>query len=144
DNNIRKRELKTVVMAADGETIVLCGLIDVDVQECVSKVPLLGGSPVMGHLFKNSSTTKRNHNMSIFLKPTIVRDGITASALSSRKYNYIRAEQIKADEEGLSLMPLTKQPVLPEWDGPLTLPPTFEEYLQEQEAQQSGKGGNHD
>lgn len=145
DITISKRELKTVVMADDGETIVLGGLIDEDVQESVSKVPLLGDIPVLGHLFKSTSTTKRKRNLMIFLKPTIVRDGITASALSSRKYNYIRAEQIKADEEGLSLMPLTKQPVLPEWDGPLTLPPTFEEYLQEQETQQqSGKGGNHD
>lgn len=145
DITISKRELKTVVMADDGETIVLGGLIDEDVQESISKVPILGDIPVLGHLFKSTSTTKSKRNLMIFLKPTIVRDGLTASQLSSRKYNYIRAEQIKADDKGISLMPFTAQPVLPEWDGPLTLPPSFDEYMQQQESTEvKDEGDNHD
>lgn len=145
DITISKRELKTVVMADDGETIVLGGLIDEDVQESISKVPILGDIPVLGHLFKSTSTTKSKRNLMIFLKPTIVRDGLTASQLSSRKYNYIRAEQIKADDKGISLMPFTAQPVLPEWDGPLTLPPSFDEYMQQQESTAvKDEGDNHD
>mgnify|MGYP001306819051 CR=1 FL=1 len=97
---------------------------------------------MLGHLFKS---TKSKRNLMIFLKPTIVRDGLTASQLSSRKYNYIRAEQIKADDKGISLMPFTAQPVLPEWDGPLTLPPSFDEYMQQQESTAvKDEGDNHD
>lgn len=48
---INKREMKTTVMADDGETIVLGGLIDEDVQESVSKIPLLGDIPILGRLF---------------------------------------------------------------------------------------------
>ncbi|WP_404408653.1 type II secretion system secretin GspD [Pseudidiomarina marina] len=139
DITINKRELKTVVMADDGETIVLGGLIDEDVQESESKVPVLGDIPFLGHLFKSTSTSRQKRNLMVFLRPTIVRDGAAASQISSRKYNYIRAEQIKADEEGISLMPLTDQPVLPEWDGPLTLPPSFEKYMEEE-----NKGSGND
>src|SRR5690606_11483796 len=40
DITINKREIKTTVMADDGATVVLGGLIDEDVQESESKVPL--------------------------------------------------------------------------------------------------------
>ncbi|MCH8538322.1 MAG: type II secretion system secretin GspD, partial [Alkalimonas sp.] len=42
DITINKREIRTTVMADDGATVVLGGLIDEDVQESTSKVPLLG------------------------------------------------------------------------------------------------------
>ncbi|MFP3457705.1 type II secretion system protein GspD, partial [Psychrobacter sp. SIMBA_152] len=72
---INKRELKTTVMADDGETIVLGGLIDEDVQESVSKVPILGDIPILGKLFSSTSTSKQKRNLMVFIRPTIVRDG---------------------------------------------------------------------
>lgn len=49
----------------------------------------------------------------VFIRPTILRDGMAADGVSQRKYNYMRAEQIYRDEEGISLMPETTQPILP-------------------------------
>lgn len=46
----------------------------------------------------------------VFIRPTILRDGMAADGVSQRKYNYMRAEQIYRDEQGLSLMPHTAQP----------------------------------
>ena len=138
---VNKRELKTTVIAEDGETIVLGGLIDEDVQESVQKVPLLGDIPFLGKLFSSTSTTTQKRNLMVFIKATIVRDSDTASVLSSRKYNYIRGEQLKRQEDGVSLMPNTVTPLIPEWDGPLTLPPGFDQYLQEKGEAKAG-GGN--
>ncbi|HET8817070.1 MAG TPA: type II secretion system secretin GspD [Pseudidiomarina sp.] len=139
---INKRELKTVVMAEDGETIVLGGLIDEDVQESVSKIPLLGDIPYLGKLFSSTSTRKQKRNLMVFIKPTIIRDSSTATGLSSRKYNYIRAEQLKAKEDGIELMPMTDAPVLPEFDTSLALPPGYEEYLRDKGAVSDQKEGN--
>ncbi|WP_052750235.1 type II secretion system secretin GspD [Arsukibacterium sp. MJ3] len=133
DITINKREIKTTVMTDDGATVVLGGLIDEDVQESESKVPILGDIPLLGHLFKSTSVTKRKRNLMVFIKATIVRDGSAISGISKQKYNYIRAEQLKRDAEGIRLMPLTKQAVLPEWDDSLTLPPTFERFMEEQQ-----------
>ena len=133
DIAINKREIKTTVIVDDGGTIVLGGLIDEDVQESVSKVPLLGDIPFLGHLFKTTSTSKRKRNLMVFIRPTIVRDGITMNKISHRKYNFIRAEQLKRQAEGVSLMPYEETPTLPEWDDELTLPPSFEEYLQKKD-----------
>ena len=138
DISINKREIKTTVIVDDGGTIVLGGLIDEDVQESVSKVPLLGDIPILGHLFKTSSTSKRKRNLMVFLKPTIVRDGATTNAISHRKYNYMRALQLKRQQEGVSLMPFTDTPSMPEWNDALSLPPSFEEYLLEKEKQEEG------
>lgn len=133
DITINKREIKTTVIVDDGGTIVLGGLIDEDVQESISKVPLLGDIPILGHLFKSTTTSKRKRNLMVFIRPTIVRDGVTMNEISHRKYNYIRAEQLKRQSQGIPLMPFTEGPSLPEWDDKLSLPPTFEEYLQDKD-----------
>ena len=133
DISINKRQIKTTVIVDDGGTIVLGGLIDEDVQESVSKVPLLGDIPLIGHLFKTTSTSKRKRNLMVFLRPKIIRDGVTMNEISHRKYNYIRAQQLKRQADGISLMPNEKQPSMPEWDDKLSLPPSFEEYIMEQE-----------
>ena len=130
DISINKREIKTTVMAESGDTVVLGGLIDEDVQESVQKVPILGDIPILGHLFKSTSNSTRKRNLMVFLRATIVRDSALMTEISESKYNYIRADQIRKHEEGLSLMSNENMPILPQWQDNLTLPPSFDEYQQ--------------
>lgn len=131
DVTFNKRELKTTVLARDGETIVLGGLIDEDVQESLSKVPLLGDIPILGHLFKSTSVTTRKRNLMIFIRPTIIRDDDRMGSLSQRKYSYIRAQQIEQRQRGVSLRSRDTVPVLPEWDDDAELPPEYQRFLDE-------------
>jgi general secretion pathway protein D len=126
---INKREIKTSVIVDDGGTIVLGGLIDDAVQESVSKVPLLGDIPFLGHLFKSTSTSVSKRNLMVFIRPTIIRDGVTMNEISHKKYQFIRAQQLKRQSQGIPLMPNTEGPSLPEWDDKLSLPPSFEDYI---------------
>lgn len=135
---IAKREIKTTVLADNGATVVLGGLIDEDVQQSESKVPLLGDIPVLGALFRSTSSTKRKRNLMIFIKPTIMRDDGLLSEVSQRKYNYVRAQQLAQGEKGIHLMPGAETPAMPEFDETLIIPPTFDEYLQKKEAQDKG------
>jgi general secretion pathway protein D len=136
DISVNKRAIKTTVIADDGGMVVLGGLIDEDVQESVSKVPLLGDIPILGHLFRSTNTTKRKRNLIVFIRPTIVRSGVEMNKLSHKKYNFIRGEQYKQREDGIELMPMTDLPILPEWNDELVLPPTYEEHLQKQNAKE--------
>ena len=131
DIAINKREIKTTVMADDGGTVILGGLIDEDVQESVQKVPLLGDLPFIGHLFKSTSNTVRKRNLMVFLRATIIRDGKTMNELTKNKYNYIRADEILRQEEGLSLLDDANLPLLPIWNDDLALPPSFDEYMKD-------------
>ena len=139
DISINKREIKTTVIVDDGGTIVLGGLIDEDVQESVSKVPLLGDIPYLGNLFKTTSTSKRKRNLMVFIRPSIVRDGAVMNRISHRKYNYIRAQQLDRQADGIPLMPGVEGPSLPAWEDELTLPPSFEEYLKQKDTDENGK-----
>jgi general secretion pathway protein D len=115
-------------MTDSGDTVVLGGLIDEDVQESVQKVPILGDIPIIGHLFKSTSNSTRKRNLMVFIRATIVRDSAFMTEISESKYNYIRADQIRKHEEGLSLMSNENMPILPQWQDNLTLPPSFNEY----------------
>lgn len=131
DVTFNKRELSTTVLARDGETIVLGGLIDEDVQESLSKVPLLGDIPLLGHLFKSTSVSTRKRNLMVFIRPTIIRDDATMGQLSQRKYSYMRAQQIEQRERGISLRSNDTVPVLPEWGDDADLPPEYQRFLDE-------------
>ncbi|KJZ04134.1 type II secretion system secretin GspD [Pseudoalteromonas piscicida] len=132
DIRVAKRAIKTTVIADDGGMVILGGLIDETVQESVSKVPLLGDIPVLGHLFRSTGTKKEKRNLLVFIRPTIVRDSRSMNEISHSKYNFIRGEQHKQREDGIELMPFEDTPILPKWDDKLTLPPTYEEFLKEQ------------
>jgi general secretion pathway protein D len=134
DISINKREIKTTVIVDDGGTVVLGGLIDEDIQESVSKVPLLGDIPILGHLFSSTSSSKRKRNLMVFIRPKIIREGVTMNQISHQKYNFIRAEQLKRQADGVPLMPFAETPVLPEWDDSLSLPPSFDETMKEKKA----------
>ena len=128
---ISKREIKTTVMAEDGATVVLGGLIDEDVQESESKVPLLGDIPVLGQLFRSTSTTKRKRNLMVFIRPTIMREGGVMNEVSQRKYNYMRAQQLTEQDNGIKLMPNSDKPAMPVWGQERELPPEIQQKLDE-------------
>ncbi|KEY91375.1 general secretion pathway protein D [Candidatus Photodesmus blepharus] len=115
DVRFSKRQLHTSVMVEDGQMIVLGGLINEHVLESQSKVPLFGDIPILGYLFKSTSTQIEKKNLMVFIKPTIIRDGIMADSITQRKYNFIRAEQLYKMDEGLRLMNDINIPVIPKF-----------------------------
>lgn len=68
-----RRSIQTSVLADDGATIVLGGLITRDDLESLQKVPRAGDIPILGNLFKSRSTTRNRRTLFVFLKPTILR-----------------------------------------------------------------------
>ena len=95
-----KRNIKTTVLVDDGETIVLGGLIDDDVQETINNVPVLGNIPLLGRVFTSTTTTRTKRNLMVFLRPTIVRDSEDVRSISNRKYNYFQAIEAELLESG--------------------------------------------
>ena len=84
-----KRTIETTVLAGDGETIVLGGLIQDDVTETNRKVPVLGSIPLLGNLFKSKTTARVKTNLLVFIRPTIISSSEQATTLSNDKYSGI-------------------------------------------------------
>jgi type IV pilus assembly protein PilQ len=71
---INTRTAETEVIVQDGETLVIGGLIDEQMRESASKVPLLGDIPVLGVFFRNTHDEKRRTELLVFLTPRIIRE----------------------------------------------------------------------
>lgn len=88
------RSIKTTVLVEDGQTLVLGGLIDDQVNDARDKIPFLGDIPLLGSLFRYRTTSKSKRNLMVFLHPTILRDPSTADYYSRSKYDDLRSAQL--------------------------------------------------
>ncbi|HRH92026.1 MAG TPA: type II secretion system protein GspD, partial [Agitococcus sp.] len=95
-----KRSIKTTILADDGQTIVLGGLIQDDNSQSVNEVPLLNKIPLLGHLFRAKSHSQTKRNLLVFLQPLILRDGQNAADLAAQQYNQTRILQLEVSEKG--------------------------------------------
>lgn len=80
-----KREITTTVVAMDGQTVVLGGLMEDQVTHDKSKVPILGDIPIIGWLFRSQSSQSLKNNLLVFITPYVLRDPTDFSEISSYK-----------------------------------------------------------
>lgn len=111
-----QRKFETQLIAADGEVVVLGGLIEDNVQDSVRKVPLLGDIPILGNLFKVQGTNRSRSNLMVFLRAKVVRDDQQLRGATAEKYKHIRDVQLEQRAAGLSLMNRDVLPLLPDID----------------------------
>jgi general secretion pathway protein D len=88
---LTKRALETKIVVDDGQTIVLGGLIQNNVQETVQSVPLLGNIPILGALFRYKKEIRSRTNLMIFLRPVIIRSAEDSYRVTTDRYEYLRA-----------------------------------------------------
>lgn len=89
-----RRSINTTVLADNGQTIVLGGLVSDDTMEAKQQVPILGDIPIVGELFKSRKESRTKRTLFIFLKPTILRTSDDATAIAKAKYDRMRADEI--------------------------------------------------
>lgn len=110
-----ERKITTQILADDGEIVVLGGLIKDDVQEFKRRVPVLGSLPLLGALFRSTSTSVVKTNLLVFIRATVIRDNKEMSGATAEKYRYIRDQQLAKRDRGVSWLADDRLPVLPEW-----------------------------
>jgi type IV pilus assembly protein PilQ len=71
DPTILKKEAKTTMLIADGETTVIGGIYTRNSGKSISKVPLLGDIPILGFFFKRTQQNDERTEVLIFLTPKI-------------------------------------------------------------------------
>ncbi|MGK2944098.1 MAG: type II and III secretion system protein family protein, partial [Desulfuromonadales bacterium] len=67
------RKLNTTVRLRDGQTLALAGLLQDDLREIVSKIPMLGDIPILGTLFRSSNFQQRKTDLLIAVTPHIIK-----------------------------------------------------------------------
>lgn len=69
---ITKRTAESTVRIADGQVIAIGGLLQEVVREERRKIPLLGDLPIIGSLFRSTSTHHQQREIVIFIVPHIL------------------------------------------------------------------------
>jgi general secretion pathway protein D len=87
-----KRSFESMVLVEDGNIVVLGGLIEDKTDNSRQQVPILGNIPIIGELFKYENRKRTKTNLLVFLRPYVVRDEATSSALAMDRYAYIRGQ----------------------------------------------------
>ncbi|MFT4191893.1 MAG: type IV pilus secretin PilQ family protein, partial [Comamonas sp.] len=72
---INTKHIKTQALVQNGGTIVIGGIFELEENETVSKVPLLGDIPGLGHLFKSRSRSRNKTELLVFITPRVLEDG---------------------------------------------------------------------
>ena len=75
DPTILRKEARTQMLVADGETTVLGGIYTRNAGVAYKKVPLLGDIPVLGWLFKNRRENDDRTEILVFITPKITNKG---------------------------------------------------------------------
>ncbi len=79
------RKIETTVVVADGDTVVLGGLIRDKISDTIKKVPILGDIPILGWLFKAKEQTVAKTNLLMFISPKIIRKYEKTRAILDQK-----------------------------------------------------------
>lgn len=98
---LNKREVETNVVVDDGAMVVLGGLLDQSNEARLEKIPVLGDIPGLGALFRSRSRNSSKTNLMVFLRPTIVRNGVDAQRHTAQRYGYLRETGLRGDPAAL-------------------------------------------
>ena len=77
---INERRVDTTLRVADGEAVVIGGLIRRNTNKTINKMPILGDLPVVGFLFRNETTDTIETEVVIMVTPRIASEKGTEPA----------------------------------------------------------------
>jgi general secretion pathway protein D len=81
--SINKTEATTTLVAQDGETIIIGGLIREDVTKAKDGIPYLSKIPLLGNLFGTTTDNTTRAELIILLTPHVIKSAQDAGAVTS-------------------------------------------------------------
>jgi len=105
-----KKEIKTVAIVKNGESVILGGLIKNKIDTATNEVPFLSDIPILGSLFKNTTSIKDKINLVIIITPyiihenenlTYIRNKLSEFKLLENKYTQALKDALESRKKGL-------------------------------------------
>jgi general secretion pathway protein D len=93
------RSADTVAVTADGQTVIIGGLIGDTKSTIDTKIPLLGDIPLLGNLFKRRQKSDTKSELLIFLTPHVVEAPSELAALSAKERERSAASKGLTEQE---------------------------------------------
>jgi general secretion pathway protein D len=87
---ISERKVKSSISVANGQTVLLAGLIQDQKNENKNGIPVLDQVEGLGNLFSGQDNTKSRTELIIFIRPQIIRDGTDAHTVAEELRSKLR------------------------------------------------------
>lgn len=111
-----KRTVTNSVSVEGDQILFIGGLIDNQLTDSQSRIPLLSSIPVIGALFKSRSVRKAKTNLMIFIHPVILDDRKDADYYTRKRYDGVRNAEVRAAQGAVPLIGGAR-PVLAPFDN---------------------------
>jgi general secretion pathway protein D len=98
---IRKREVTTNLVAQDGQTIVIGGLIDEQTTKARTGIPVLSRIPVLGYLFGSTIDDTTRTELVILLTPRVIKNQAQASSVSTDYLQRVKEVEKEINKKGI-------------------------------------------
>jgi general secretion pathway protein D len=108
-----KRAIESTVLIDDGQIVALGGLVQDEVRSGIEKVPVLGDIPLLGLLFRYETRKQAKTNLTVFLRPVVLRDGVAHNEASAQRYRQLIGEQKQTKPPAHPVLPEYPTPELP-------------------------------
>ncbi len=79
---VSQRKVKSTIAVADGQTVLLAGLISERKDSTRSGIPVLGRLPGIGNAFSHRSKSAGRTELIIFIRPQIIRNSVDAHTVA--------------------------------------------------------------
>ncbi|WP_395696676.1 type II secretion system secretin GspD [Methylocella sp.] len=90
-----QRKVKSSILVASGQTVLLAGLISDGVNGTRAGIPGADQIPVLGNIFTNSANRLVGRTeLIIFIRPQIIRDGVDASFVAEELRSKMRGDKV--------------------------------------------------
>ena len=90
---LTKRLIQNSILAENGQTVVMGGLTSTNVQERITRVPMLASIPGIGWLFKTKSTTEKKTNLFVFITAHIINDASDIQRITGHNHQEVERQR---------------------------------------------------
>jgi len=92
---IRKNEAATNVSLKDGESFAIAGLINNEVRQQVSKIPVVGDIPILGMLFRSTRFQNNETELLFVVTVKLVKPDLPGAGVDATKLMELRPDEKK-------------------------------------------------
>ncbi len=103
-----KREATTNLVAQDGQTIVIGGLIQDNIDKSKSGIPFLNSIPILGYLFGTNDNKRTKTEIIVLLTPHVIKNQDDSNKVSTDYINRLKGDN-KTNKD-LNIDKYTQQP----------------------------------
>ena len=97
---VQRRTFTGTIVAKDGLTVAIGGLIEEDVQDTRAEWPVLGKVPYLGFFFRRQETQRNRREQVILVRPYVFFTPLESAALSRDLMKQLSIRPLSPDADG--------------------------------------------